>query len=258
MDEILSETQSSEQTSSVSDESNMSQKPNKARKESLDCCWSSPECTELENALKGSSSLEDKIATFSRLLESNIDNLSTGLEENEDSEITTYRARAIHRQLQLFGFHFTYSGSCIEKLCMLLSARTLPLTAIRLLSEAIGMLTLLKDPRISDKLIESGIVGITLERVRQVISSSSRKEREEDALDGSDSLNRNTTENRFDEGDRIVSGCLWVLCNVALNKGSHEKLINEGAPRLLSRIILTATITPHIEYSLCTLVSLSQ
>lgn len=257
MDEILSETQSSEQTSSVSDESNMSQKPNKARKESLDCFWSSPECTELENALKGSSSLEDKIATFSRLLESNIDNLSTGLEENEDSEITTYRARAIHRQLQLFGFHFTYSGSCIEKLCMLLSARTLPLTAIRLLSEAIGMLTLLKDPRISDKLIESGIVGITLERVRQAISSS-RKEREEDALDGSGTLNRNTTEDRFAEGDRIVSGCLWVLCNVALNKGSHEKLINEGAPRLLSRIILTATITPHIEYSLCTLVSLSQ
>lgn len=242
------------------------------RKESLDNCWITPEWTELENVLKRSSSNEEKTIVFNKLFQSYIKNIFTGLKENESSETIAYKAHAIHRILISFGFHFRYTDSCIENLCAIFSAPSLPLTAVKLLSESIGILTLLKDQNISNKFIKSGIVGITLGRIRQAIMSND-KPKPTDEKDENDDINKDITQDvqeqsstleisnnktirNYSDSEKVLCGCLWTLCNIALNPSSHEDFIKEDAGHILTEIVMRTTISSHVEYSLYMLVNL--
>lgn len=263
----------------------------KARSESLANCWITPEYTELENALRDSPNTEDKANAFNKLLEFHINILSMGLKANENNEIITQEAHAIHRLLRSFGFYFCYSDSCIESLCDIFSSESLPFATVRLASESVGMLTLLNDSRISDKMIKYGIVGVTLKHIREaiksiIITASSinrcNVNREDDEGQGgsvkedretsseetmsekteksdatSSTAGRRIIENYSDE-ERALSGCLWALCNISLNQNSHEDFIREEATELLIQVVMKTTITTHAEYSLCILANLIQ
>ena len=255
-----------------------------ARSESLASCWVTPEYIELEKALNDGPSAEEKANAFNKLLEFHVNILSMGLNANENGDIITQEAYAIHKLLRSFGFHFIYSESCIEGLCKIFSTESLPFATVRLVSESVGMLTLLSDPRISDTMVKAGIVGIALRHIKAALKSIIRTasstnrcnvNKEEDERKGetpsednsseqtgkSDATNttpvRRIIENYSDE-ERALTGCLWALCNISLNPNSHKDFITEEATKLLIPIVMITTITTHAEYSLCILANLIQ
>lgn len=229
----------------------------------------------LERLFPGSLPARVKAQAFGMLLELSIVRLIIAIKENGDKNSITRRACAVHRLIRLFGNYFTFSEFCLKSLCMALSVQSLPHDASGMLAESIGIFTLLKDPRVLDRLIHFGVVKTAIRHIKQCLKEACNTESSDDsneeesplkkALDETDTHVKKTERaskpsakapGRKLKDDQLLSGCLWTLCNVSLNADSHSDLIREKAPKLLTSIITTVPITSLIEYSLCILARL--